>query len=208
MNSFETDLKRAFGSMNFAVGLLVECLILWRAGFQSELFQMSVPVAASLPYSAAWLREYQSGFIRAYLPRCGRTSYILGKFFSCALSGGTLLCAAVLFAQWLGEGEDVSEQMLLVFFSGMFWAVVSAALAAATDSSYVAYGGAFVLYYVLVILHERYFQALYCLYPVEWYAPEHTWVFGDTGIFLMVGGMIFFTGIIYYEILWRCMERV
>ncbi|MDE6635622.1 MAG: hypothetical protein K2K09_03330, partial [Lachnospiraceae bacterium] len=86
--------------------------------------------------------------------------------------------------------------------------VVSAALAAAANSRYVAYGGAFVLYYMLVILYERYFQSLYCLYPVEWYAPEHTWVFGDTGIILMLGGMIILIGILYYEMLGRCMELV
>ena len=44
MNSFETDIKRAFGSVNFIIGLLAECFILWRTGFQSDLFRISVPV--------------------------------------------------------------------------------------------------------------------------------------------------------------------
>lgn len=131
----------------------------------------------------------------------------MGKFLACGISGGLLLAAAVFLCQRFG-GEEAAGNFVLFFFSGMFWAVVSAALAAAANSTYVAYGGAFVLYYMLIILYERYFPSLYCLYPVEWYAPEHTWVFGDTGILLMIGGMTLLTGILYYEILRRCMERV
>ena len=108
-----------------------------------------------------------------------------------------------------GRGnDDMTIHIFLLFLSGMFWAVVAATLAAAANSRYVAYGGAFVLFYMLVILHERYFKKLYCLYPVEWYAPEHTWVLQDTGIILMLSGMILCVGIIYYEIVRRCIERV
>lgn len=208
MNSFETDVKRAFCSVNFIVGLLMECVILFQSGLESQLFQISVPVLTSIPYSTAWLSEYQSGFIKEYLPRSGRTSYIFGKFLACGISGGALLCAACLLYMKTGERGETSVNYLLLFLSGMFWAVVSATLAAAANSRYVAYGGAFVLFYMLVILYERYFENLYCLYPVEWYAPEHTWVLGDTGIVLMLGGMILCTGIIYYEIVRRCIERV
>lgn len=201
MNSFETDLKRAFCSVNFIAGLFVECMILYCSGFESELFQMSVPVLSTIPYSTAWLGDYQSGFIKAYLPRCGRVCYIWGKFLSCGISGGTLLATACFFFLQTGEGEGMTGNLFLIFLSGMFWAVVAAALAAASNSRCVAYGGSFVLFYVLVIVYQRYFKALYCLNPVEWYAPKHTWVFGDTGITLMLGGMVLVTGIIYYEIL-------
>lgn len=208
MNSFETDVKRAFCSVNFIVGLLMECVILFQSGLESQLFQISVPVLTSIPYSTAWLSEYQSGFIKEYLPRSGRTPYILGKFLACGISGGALLTMACFICVETGNQEEIAINYLLLFLSGMFWAVVSATLAAAANSRYVAYGGAFVLFYMLVILYERYFENLYCLYPVEWYAPEHTWVLGDTGIVLMLGGMILCTGIIYYEIVRRCIERV
>lgn len=206
MNSFETDLKRAFSSVNFFVGLLLECLILYRSGFDSELFRISVPVLASFPYSTAWINDYQSGYVKEYLPRCGRNAYIWGKFFSCGISGGGLICAAC-FLYLHTKGEGAFPDLSLVFLSGMLWAVVAAALAAASNSRYVAYGGAFVLFYALVILYERYFNALYCLYPLEWFAPKHTWVLGNTGIILMCGGMILIIGFIYYEILRRCIER-
>lgn len=207
MNSFETDIKRAFCSVNFIVGLLVECVIVYHSGLDSELFQMSVPVLSCIPYSTAWLVDYQSGFLKEYLPRCGKSSYILGKLFSCGISGGGLLALASLLGS-IFRKEEMEGNLLLLFLSGAFWAVVSATLAAWADSRYVAYGGAFVLYYVLVIIYERYFKSLYCLYPVEWYAKKHTWVLGGTGIVLMLSGMLLVIGIAYYEILRRRIENV
>lgn len=206
MNSFETDIKRAICSINFIAGLIIESMILMQSGIGSEMFQISLPVLSAIPYSTAWLTEYQSGYIKEYLPRCGRVPYILGKFLSCGISGGVLIMLSCLLPGL--NSEDVQINLLLVFLSGMFWAVVAATLAAAANSRYVAYGGSFVIFYMLVILYERYFGNLYCLYPVEWYAPKHIWVLGDTGIVLMLTGFIIITGIIYYEILRRCMERV
>lgn len=207
MNSFETDLKRALCSVNFIAGLLFECITLYRFGADSELFQISIPVLASFPYSTAWINEYQSGYIKEYLPRCGKNAYILGKFLACGISGGALLGAACLFYLHTKAAEGVALNPFLVFLSGMLWADVAALLAAASNSRYVAYGGSFVLFYTLVILYERYFQGLYCLYPVEWFAPQHTWVLGDTGIILMCSGIIVIIGIFYYGILGRCIER-
>ena len=202
MNSFETDLKRAFFSGNFLAGLVMECVILRWAGFSSDIYQISVPVLASLPYSTAWLDEFQSGYIKQYLPRCGMPSYIWGKFLSCGISGGGLPAAAYFFCSRWEQGE-ASGKYLLIFLSGMFWAVAPATLAAAADSRYVAYGGSFVLFYLLVILVERYFKTLYCLDPREWYAPEHAWVLGDTGIVLMLAGFIMICGIFYSHILMK-----
>lgn len=208
MNSFETDLSRAIFSRNFLAALFAAGAVLSHAGIESELFSISVPVLASLPYSTAWLVDYQNGFIKEYLPRCGKTPYILGKFLSCGISGGTLFAAALFFAYWQGEEEALAGNPLLLFLSGMFWAVTAATLAAASNSRYVAYGGAFVLFYALVILYQRYFTSWYCLYPVEWYSPKHTWVFGNTGIILMLGGLILIMYIFYHEVLRRCMEGV
>lgn len=207
MNSFETDLKRALCSANFIIGLFIECSILYRFGADSELFQISVPVLASFPYSTAWINEYQSGYIKEYLPRCGKNAYILGKFLACGISGGTLLSAACFVYLQTKAAQGITMNLSLVFLSGMLWAAVAALLAAASNSRYVAYGGSFVLFYTLVILYERYFQELYCLYPVEWFTPKHTWVLEDTGIILMCSGIIVIIGIVYYEIVGRCIER-
>ena len=208
MNSFETDFKRAVCAKGFWAGLIIELFILFKAGFDSDLFRMSVPVLAAFPYSTAWLAEYQSGFIKAYLPRSGVMSYILGKFLACTISGvflETLGCALYL----LIKGEEAQEiNLMLIFMSGMLWAALSAALAAWSSSRYIAYGGSFVIYYLLVILYERYFKELYCLYPYEWLKPNHTWVFGEQGIVLLLSGMILALLCVYYEVLGRCLKRV
>lgn len=206
MNSFETDIKRAICSINFMLCFIIESIILLQSGVESEMFRISLPLLSAIPYSTAWLAEYQSGYIKEYLPRCGRMPYIFGKFLSCGISGGVLIMLSCFF--FGRNSEDATINLLLMFLSGMLWAVVAATLAAAANSRYVAYGGSFVIFYMLVILYERYFKNLYCLYPVEWYAPEHIWVLGDTGIVLMLTGFILITGMIYYEILRRCIERV
>jgi len=88
MNSFEMDLKRAIFSLKFAAGAVLQLFILFQSGFDSEMFKISVPVVAAFPYSTAWLIEYQSGYLKSYLPRCKVFSYITGKFLACCISEG------------------------------------------------------------------------------------------------------------------------
>lgn len=208
MNSFETDLKRAVCSRGFILGLTLELFILFQTGFDSDLFRVSVPVAAAFPYGTSWILEYQSGFIKAYLPRSSMKAYILGKFFACGISGGLLEALGCLL-YLLVKGEDAGEiSLMLIFASGMLWAVSSAVLASWSNSRYIAYGGPFVIYYLLIILYERYFEEMYCLYPYEWLSPTHTWVFGEWGVVIMLSGMILVLLCLYDRILRRCMERV
>lgn len=208
MNSFETDIGRAVLSRGFIAGVLLEILILFTAGFDSDLFRMTVPVLCTLPYSTAWLADYQTGFIKSYLPRTRVTSYILGKILSCGISGGGVELLGSWIYVCLKYDENMQWSPLLIFASGMLWAVLAAVLAALSNSRYIAYGGAFVLYYVLVILHERYFQTLYCLYPYEWLAPEHTWIFGEWGVVFLITGLMLALFCLYDVILRRCIEGV
>lgn len=206
MNSFETDLKRAIFSINFFAGILLQLFILCKSGMESDLFRISIPVVVTLPYSTAWITDYKSGFIKEYLPRCGITSYIVGKFLACGLSGGAVCSISFWLYQHTSYGKEAQGSIFLLFLSGMLWACVSVSLAAISGSRYIAYGGAFVIFYVLVIVYERYFQGLYCLYPVEWYQPRHVWVFGDTGIVLMCGGIVLILFFLFYETVRRRVE--
>lgn len=206
MNSFETDMRRAMCSKGFIAGLAAGFLILMKAGFDSDLYRISFPVLAALPYTTAWIMDYQSGYLRSYLVRSSRRSYIFGKFASCVISGGLVVTIpCILYLLWYKE-EAVIHPWLL-FFSGMLWAAVSVVLAAISRSRYLAYGGGFVIYYLLVILHERYFTGLYCLYPYEWLYPVHIWVFEGRGIMLLLTGLLLIWCFLYYEILYRSIER-
>lgn len=211
MNSFETDLKRAVVSWRFAAGVLIQTVILFMTGADEKLFYVSVPVVCTFPYATAWLSDYQGGFLKSYLIRSGINSYIFGKVFACGISGGlveVLACAVYVKCQSDKSGGVKEMDLLLIFMSGALWAVTAALLAAASKSNYVAYGGSFVIYYLLVILHERYFKELYCLYPYEWIKCEHTWIFERSGIVIMLSGIILIIILLYYGILRRCMENV
>lgn len=207
MNSFETDVKRAFCSVGFFAAFFLELVVLSVSGAQSDLFYMTHPVLCTFPYSTAWLTDYQSGYIKAYLPRTGKNAYITGKFLACGLSGGTALAAGCIVYLMFRAGEG-QITFALVFMSGMFWAQMGAVLAAVSNSRCIAYGGPFVIYYLAVILHERYFTKLYCLYPYEWISPQHQWVFGTEGVQILIGGFILVIYCIYQGVLRRYMEHV
>lgn len=208
MNSFETDLNRAIGSRAFVLALVIQFFILWKFGIESEMFRVSVPITVTFPYSTAWLTDYQNGFIKQYLPRCGMTAYIIGKFLACGISGGAVLSLTCVLYQLTDEGKEVEISLFLMFLSGMLWACVSATLAVISNNRYIAYGGSFVLYYVLIILYERYFDTLYCLYPVEWYHPKHVWVFEEKGIIVLCSGILFIVFFLYDETIRRRLNDI
>lgn len=208
MNSFETDLKRAFLGKGFWLGLLAQTAILLLSGAESDLYRISFPALCALPYGTPWLQDYQSGFLKAYVLRCGRKSYIFGKIVACGVSGGALEALACWIYAFAKKQDFYSLHPELLFGSGMLWAVLAAVLAAATSSRCIAFGGSFVIYYLLVILQERYLPNWYCLHPYEWLNPQHTWIFGSYGVLWMVAGLTAVLICIYYEILRRCIEGV
>lgn len=207
MNTFEMDLRRALFSKGFLIGLIIEILILDRSGFASDFYLLCMPVVVAFPYATAWLNDYHSGYIKLYLYRTGVKAYIAGKFLACALSGGILLSLGLIIAQWI-KGEEMVTSFVPVFASGCFWAAISTTMSAVTGSRYVAYGGGFVIYYLLVIIYERYFTSLYCLCPEEWIKPTHLWVFDEYGVLIMLVGFMLVLYGIFYNIVRRCIEGV
>ena len=206
MNSLLSDMYRAVVSVLFFCAVLLQFLILQYSGFDSELYRMSVPLVCTFPFSCAWLDESRSGYTRLALHRTSVFWYIAGKFTACAVSGG--------FAEWLAafiytraQHQPLPENAAIFFFCGAFWAGGSAFLAAATGSKYSAYGGAFVVCYFLVIMHERYWKNCQYLDPFEWLTPQSVWMFGQTGVRMMLGGMTVLTGLLYALILERRISR-
>ena len=61
----------------------------------------------------------------------------------------------------------------------------------------MAYASPFVLYYVLIILYERYFDTLYVLYPKEWTSPSPTWMWGNLGVVLLLLELIIIMSMIF-----------
>lgn len=190
MNSFIIDIRRAVGSIGFAAVVIVEFLICVYSGYGTETFYMSVPVAAAIPYSTAWIVDYQSGFIKQYIGRTTKMAYIMGKFLACGVSGGgAILMGAWLSSFFIKESKQVEYQYLPIFAAGFVFAVLAQLIATVSMSRYIAYGGGFVICYALVIVYERYVRNLYMLCPYEWSNPQKEWMFGETGLVMFLIGI-------------------
>jgi len=173
---------------------------------KSDDVTLVLPILCTLPFAAAYVDDIQSGFIKEYLPRAGVNAYIKGKLIASGISGGLALAAGVCIAYGLSalvflpmefapdpdtvpvsHFAQIFPRILVVFASGAFWSLTGFTLASLTMSRYIAYASPFILYYVLIILHERYFQDLYVLYPKEWLAQSQRWVLSWGGILILLG---------------------
>jgi len=226
-----SDLKRALTGRNFFIGIAAMVIIISLSSLQSifdtvrsakllengfhaqfimnalssDWITLALPILCTLPFTAAFIDDIKSGFIKQYLHRCGVNQYIKSKLFACGLSGGLVLFIGIVIAYGLSAlmfmpmelalspgktAQPYFAQVLLasaiLFFSGAFWSLIGFTFAALTMSRYMAYASPFILYYVLIILHERYFQDLYVLYPKEWLFPSNVWLFGGFGVILLL----------------------
>ena len=175
------------------------------SALSAQPMALALPILCALPYTAAFLDDVKSGFIKAYLPRTTVAGYITSRALACAVSGGLALSLGILAAYGLaallllpleamrdylleppGYLRQLLETLLMFFASGAFWALVGLTFATLTNSRYMAYASPFVLFYLLVILYERYFDKLYVLYPREWLEPSDRWVFGRVGVAVLL----------------------
>ena len=175
----------------------------------SDAMILALPVLSALPFTAALVNDMKSGFIRSYLHRTSRKNFITGKWVACCLSGGSVLAlgilmsyilSAIAFIPWEDPVSkeaaatiffaELIKRIVLIFLSGAFWSLCGLTLAAATGSRYMAYASPFIIYYVLIILHERYFNKWYVFYPKEWVNPSSQWILGDWGVILLLLGLI------------------
>ena len=160
---------------------------------KSDAVCLLLPVFAALPYTAEFLEELESGYIKSYLIRAGRERYICGKIIAAAISGGMacmvgigiyidLLRLLMLPMEKQGKIQGAGMVFVLFFCLGMLFSLVGMLFSMITSSRYMAYASPFVFEYALIILHERYLKKLYIIYPKEWFAPsEENWAFGITG---------------------------
>ena len=226
-----SDIKRALLGKGFVVGMAAMVLVIalssmesiieaarstgpLQNGYHAQLVitalssdwvTMALPIVCALPFTSAFVDDIKSGFIKQYLHRSGKGSYIKAKLIACGLSGGLVLFFGIVVTYALTtliftpmelalvEGEmalPYFAQVLMIaatlFLSGAFWSLVGFTLASLTMSKYMAYASPFIIYYVLIILHERYFENLYVLYPKEWLFPSDAWVMGSFGVILLL----------------------
>ena len=273
INTFLADINRALRSWGFIVGIIGMVAAAFLGGFEqmlpvfqgqftktgldegyvvqlvftalsSDVVLLVLPILCALPFTAAFLDDYKSRFIRTYLPRAGKKNYVNAKVAATAISGGLTLFIGVILVFCLfallflpmetpaeapemsgyemqmaetDEAVDITAQQNFVelmsrafvfFLCGCFWSLTGAWLATLTMSKYMAYASPFILYYVLVILSERYFKNLYVLNPQEWVNPVSDWVGGTWGVALFVTELIIAAGFLYGCIIERKLQDV
>ncbi len=175
-----------------------------------------LPILAVLPFSAGYIDNVKSKFARFFLIRTSYRTYLLSRCAVCFLLGGlvptlgTLLCwggGSLVFLPMEYAPKSPSEvpAMLLkecglLFLSGGMWAVAGMAMSTLMESKYIAYASPFVIYYLMVILYERYLPKCFLIYPREWIAPSKLWPFGAWGpAVLMLELSLLFTLLFYFR---------
>lgn len=158
----------------------------------SDLVLLVAPILAAVPYTFAFVDDEKSGYLKSFLPRTSVTRYVLGKELGCALSGGLALAGGIwiafgllgliylpheVYAEYVVQPHlgEIAFRALLFFLQGACWALVGMLLSALSGNIYLAYAAPFILYYVLIILQERYFRAAFMLNPKNYLTMEGAW---------------------------------
>jgi hypothetical protein len=174
----------------------------------------AAPILATIPYAGAFVDDFKSGYLKQFLPRTTVTRYILGKELSCAISGFLTLTLGILGGyvivslvvmpvETFGETAvqsplpELIGKIVLFGFAGALWAMLGMLLSTVTMNAYMAYSAPFILYYVLIILQERYARDVFMLNPQNYLTLEGTWPFGGwsagiTMVVLLAGCMLGF----------------
>lgn len=206
MVNFVDPIIRAYQDDLFIVGFHVDLL---QNSFQSDTIASFLPILAALPFSGCFVDDLKSKFARFFLIRSSYRTYIVSRIIVCFLAGGLAILSGALVAWGTTaavlipiereiEGmepaaiDELIEICFLLFVNGGFWSVVGMAMSTLMESKYISYATPFVLYYLLVILYERYFSDLFIIYPKTWTDPAF-WPFGCWGaaIFLLEMTLIF-----------------
>lgn len=185
----------------------------------SDGFIMVLPIMAALPYTSAYVDDMRTGYYKLYMIRTRRAKYAINKVVCAGVSGGlvvalSIVAVYVVYVLVFGPMEQavkgslpmtskILEKALLSFFVGMFFSVVGATLAAVTLSKYMAYASPFIMYYLLIILHERYFKTCFIIYPKEWLEMKAIWPVAEWGIVIFLLEITFVTALGFYMIVQR-----
>lgn len=172
----------------------------YQTGLEAQVLLFLIPIAAVLSPGASYVRESSSGFLKLYMTRTNRMDYVKRKTF-CVYAGGFLpfflagilgLSLSFLFLYPLELKGDFSWEgiclvlkiLLRISFMGGIFAQLSGIFAVVFQNYYMAYGLPFVIYYMMIILKERYFPKLYALYPGEWMVCKENWGEKSGGIWV------------------------
>ena len=179
----------------------------------SDTLVSFIPIVSALPCSANYIDDIKNKFVRFCLFRSSYRSYLIGCVWMCFLSGGVVIIIGILLswgmsALLLMPMETVvvvpsnattvfCEKCILLFLNGGFWAVIGLTMSTVMESKYIAYVSPFIVYYLLVILCERYFPDAWLLYPKNWIRSE-IWPGGSLSAAFFILELLTLCGLGFY----------
>ena len=169
---------------------------------RAEALAPFIPILAVLPFAHSYVDDIKSRFARFFCIRSSCRIYLVSRVAVAFLSGGLVILMGILTA-WFGAflfflpleeaGEynaETTEALLALcgtfFLMGGLWSLLGMTMSTLMESKYIACASPFVCYYLLVILHQRYFPELYILSPGEWVAPSLFWPYGAGGVSILL----------------------
>lgn len=181
-----------------------------------------VPIAVTFAAGGDAEEELHSRFALFSCMRTGKKQYLAGKTVGLMLSGGLILCCAMLLMLMMSciifgkipalsnSGPVFSELLLRVlvsfprgFLNGALWAMMGGLAAVVARNHYMAYAVPFILYYVLSVFQERYYQELLFLNPRYWMAPVY---YNDIFCITVLLLLCILTGMLFIKVLQRRLD--
>lgn len=179
----------------------------------SDTMAPFIPILSVLPFGANYISDIKSKFARFSLIRTNYSTYLINRIFISFLSGGLVIVTGILLA-WGASAllflpiekvaETPSEATLLLletsgllFLNSGLWSVLGMTMSTVMESKYIAYASPFIVYYLLVILYERYFPDTWLLSPKNWLDPE-IWPYGLGSATLFFLELTFLCGLVFY----------
>lgn len=195
-------------SSPFSAGFFLSCFC--RLIQSDEIIPIYV-IVAGMPYACVYVDDIKSKFFRYVLIRSSYDHYVSSHYWVGCIYGGislflsllsfyVLLACLLLPFESLGKMEktdiiDAISLCAVICLNGCFWSALAMTTSTFMESQYVAYASPFIVYYIFIILHERYFTRLLIINPKEWINPSKSWFLGRWGPVVIVVELII---ILYY----------
>ena len=183
------------------------------SALQSDSVASLLPIIAALPYAGKYVDDVKSKFARFLIIRIGYGTYLFSRIVICYMLSGLIILTGVACSCFVStivflpiekrKTEDINltfpllSQCVLLLVNGGFWAMLGMTMSTIMESKYIAYASPFIVYYLLVILYERYFPDAWLLYPKNWLNPE-IWPYGIGSAALFLLELTFLCGLVFY----------
>lgn len=186
---------------------------LYKLGLESDALSFFLPILAVLPFGGCYVDDIKNKFVRFFIIRSSYRIYFVSRILVGFIAGALTIFLGILLAGVITAGSiipfevhsihaatsqinDITQTCALLIINGGFWSVFGLSMSTIMESKYIAYASPFVLYYLLVILHERYFPNFIIIYPKIWTNPA-AWPYGFWGAVIVLLEMTVVSSLIF-----------